>query len=187
MKCRERPTRIARTSTSAQKFAKPSSKRVYLSDYVEKGIPFYRSKEISELKRGGTPDNVLFISQSAYDDFKSRFGSPQINDILITVVGTLGNVLRVRDDSPFYFKDGNLIWLRKITESSCFLEVLLDFKARDVEKTAIGSSQKALTIVSLNKLSKGSIFEKAKTLRDRVEYVDAEGKKSTVELIDQID
>ena len=39
----------------------------------------------------------------------------------------------------------------------------------------------------LNRLNKGSIFEKAKTLRDRVEYVDAEGKKRTVELIDQID
>lgn len=39
----------------------------------------------------------------------------------------------------------------------------------------------------LNKLSKGSIFEKAKTLRDRVEYVDAEGKTRTVELLDQID
>jgi type I restriction enzyme S subunit len=26
-----------------------SSKRVYLSDYVKKGIPFYRSKEIIEL------------------------------------------------------------------------------------------------------------------------------------------
>ncbi len=39
----------------------------------------------------------------------------------------------------------------------------------------------------LNKLSKGSIFEKAKTLRDRVAYTNADGDTKTVELIDQID
>jgi len=39
----------------------------------------------------------------------------------------------------------------------------------------------------LNKLSKGSIFEKAKTLRDRVAYTNDNGDTKTVELIDQID
>ncbi len=39
----------------------------------------------------------------------------------------------------------------------------------------------------LNRLSKGSIFEKAKTLRDRVAYTNADGDTKTVELIDQID
>lgn len=37
------------------------------------------------------------------------------------------------------------------------------------------------------RLSKGSIFQKAKTLRDRVEYIDAKGKTRTVELLDQVD
>jgi type I restriction enzyme R subunit len=39
----------------------------------------------------------------------------------------------------------------------------------------------------LNKLSKGSIFEKAKTLRDRIAYTNDNGETKTVELIDQID
>ncbi|MFC1468089.1 type I restriction endonuclease, partial [Verrucomicrobiota bacterium] len=39
----------------------------------------------------------------------------------------------------------------------------------------------------LNKLSKGSIFEKAKTLRDRIAYTNDKGETKTVELIDQID
>ena len=39
----------------------------------------------------------------------------------------------------------------------------------------------------LNKLSKGSIFEKAKTLRDRVVYTNDNGDTKTVEILDQID
>jgi type I restriction enzyme R subunit len=39
----------------------------------------------------------------------------------------------------------------------------------------------------LNRLNKGSIFEKAKTLRDRIAYVNDRGETKTVELIDQID
>jgi type I restriction enzyme R subunit len=39
----------------------------------------------------------------------------------------------------------------------------------------------------LNRLNKGSIFEKAKTLRDRIAYVNDDGETKTVELIDQID
>lgn len=129
-----------------------SSKRIYLSDYVEEGIPFYRGKEISELKNGKKINNVLYIKESIYFEMKEKYGVPQINDILITAVGTLGNVYRIPNDEPFYFKDGNLIWIKKITQNSLFLEQLLNSEYRKIYKSAIGSSQKALTIVSLRKL-----------------------------------
>ena len=129
-----------------------SSKRVYLSDYVNEGIPFYRGKEISELKNNVEPKDVLYITNDVYNTFKKEFGVPQVNDILITAVGTLGNVLKIRSNKPFYFKDGNLIWLRKIAENSDFLEILLEFKNRDIERSSIGSTQKALTMVELRKL-----------------------------------
>lgn len=129
-----------------------SSKRVYLSDYVDKGIPFYRGKEISELKKNIVPNDILYITESSYLEFKEKYGIPQKNDILITAVGTLGNVLRIQNDDKFYFKDGNLIWFRKITESSEFLEIILEVKKLDIEKTSIGSTQRALTMVELRKL-----------------------------------
>lgn len=129
-----------------------SSKRVYLNDYVDTGIPFYRGKEISELKRNVQPKDILYISQDAYLDFKQKYGVPQENDILITAVGTLGNVLRISNNNPFYFKDGNLIWIRKINENSEFLEILLEFDSKKIENSAIGSSQKALTMLELRKL-----------------------------------
>ena len=129
-----------------------SSKRVYLSDYVKEGIPFYRGKEISELKRNEKPKDILYITRKAYEGFKASFGVPKVNDILITAVGTLGNVYRVKDNSEFYFKDGNLIWLRDIKISSAFLEILFATNNEAVQKSSIGSSQRALTIIELKKL-----------------------------------
>ncbi|CAA6814825.1 MAG: Type I restriction-modification system, specificity subunit S (EC, partial [uncultured Sulfurovum sp.] len=129
-----------------------SSKRVYLSDYVKMGIPFYRGKEISELRLGIRPKDILYISEKVYEEYKLTYGVPQVNDLLITAVGTLGNVLRISDDKAFYFKDGNLIWIRNIKENSSFLEILLYVYKRDVERTSIGSTQKALTMIELRKI-----------------------------------
>jgi restriction endonuclease S subunit len=130
-----------------------SSKRVYLNDYVKEGIPFYRGKEISELRLNQLPSDLLYISKERYEDFKSKYGVPLKNDILITAVGTLGNILRIRNDDAFYFKDGNLIWLRNISESAQFLEITLQWETKELIKTSIGSTQKALTMVELRKLS----------------------------------
>lgn len=129
-----------------------SSKRVYLSDYVNNGVPFYRGKEISELRLNKTPSDILYITRERYEDFKKKYGVPLKDDILITAVGTLGNVLRIRNDDEFYFKDGNLIWLKNIKVDSVFLETLIQWKNNDLLKTSIGSTQKALTMVELRKL-----------------------------------
>ena len=129
-----------------------SSKRVYLSDYVYEGVPFYRGKEISDLKNNKIPADILYISEERYQDYKSKYGVPKIDDILITAVGTLGNVLRIANDEKFYFKDGNLIWLKDVKVYSSFLEILLQFNTFKLLVTAIGSSQKALTMVELRKL-----------------------------------
>lgn len=129
-----------------------SSKRVYLSDYVEKGVPFYRGKEISELKANKTPTDILYITEERYKDYKTKYGAPSKNDILITAVGTLGNIYRIKDDNEFYFKDGNLIWLKKVTENSKFIEILIHWNKKELIKTSIGSTQKALTMVELRKI-----------------------------------
>lgn len=129
-----------------------SSKRVYLADYVDNGIPFFRGKEISVLGLNQIPDDILYISEERYLEYKEKYGVPLKNDILITAVGTLGNVLLIKNDIPFYFKDGNLIWFKNITAIPEFLEYLLDWNKRTILNSAIGSSQKALTMVELRKL-----------------------------------
>ena len=46
-----------------------SSKRVYLADYVDDGIPFYRSKEIIQLSQGQAITEPLYISNEAFRNF----------------------------------------------------------------------------------------------------------------------
>jgi type I restriction enzyme S subunit len=126
-----------------------SSKRVFLEDYVASGIPFYRGKEIKELNQGLSVKDMLYITKEKYMKIRKKYGVPKVGDILISAVGSLGNIYLVTDDNPFYFKDGNLIWLKNISISSLFLKYMLEFKNDKLLKTAIGSSQKALTIISL--------------------------------------
>lgn len=131
-----------------------SSKRIHASDYVPKGIPFYRGKEITELKTNKKISELLYISEDIYDVYKMKYGAPQKNDILVTAVGTLGNVWAVDNEYPFYFKDGNLIWFKYVKENSKFIEYLLlsPKGKKKLLNSAIGSNQKALTIVGINKL-----------------------------------
>jgi type I restriction enzyme S subunit len=117
------------------------------------GIPFFRGKEISLLKNNQIPEDILYISNEHYKEIKEKYGVPEIGDILITAVGTLGNVYCIRNSNKFYFKDGNLIWMKNISENSIFLEILLNVKSKDILSSAIGSSQKALTMAELNKLT----------------------------------
>ena len=127
-------------------------KRIYSRDYVNEGIPFYRGAEITQLKNNQEIKEKLFITKEKYIELKDKFGVPKKDDILITGVGTLGNVYKIKDDSEFYFKDGNLIWLKDIKISPDFLEIYLETFKNEMIKLAIGSTQKALTIVTLEKL-----------------------------------
>ena len=54
----------------------------------------------------------LFISEDLYKTFKKEFGVPQKNDLLISGVGTIGVPYVISDEKKFYFKDGNVIWLK---------------------------------------------------------------------------
>ena len=133
-----------------------SSKRIFFSEYVESGVPFYRSKEIIESSNGQTISEPLFISQEKYDVIKKNFGVPQPGDMLLTSVGTIGVPYVVKEGDHFYFKDGNLTWFRNFNGK--LLPQYLYYWVRSAEgqgvlnNTTIGSSQKALTIASLKGL-----------------------------------
>jgi type I restriction enzyme, S subunit len=89
-----------------------SSKRVFQREWKSEGIPFYRARELVVLGEKGCVDNELFISSVLYDAFRNAHGVPQVGDMLVTGVGTLGKAFVVTDDRQFYFKDGNIIWFK---------------------------------------------------------------------------
>lgn len=132
-----------------------SSKRIFYSEYVLSGIPFYRSKEIIDLRNTGRTNSELFISSQRFDEITKKFGAPKEGDILMTSVGTLGIPYRVKKSDRFYFKDGNLTWFKDfkgLSSSTVFLWLVSKTGQEYLNSIAIGSTQRALTIETLKKI-----------------------------------
>lgn len=131
-----------------------SSKRIFYSEYVEKGVPFYRSKEIIDLFNRRNIQTELYITEKRYKEIEEKFGVPMADDILLTSVGTLGIPYKVKSKDKFYFKDGNLTWFRNLDKSIVFPDFLFTWISSNIGKqkldeVSIGSTQAALTISGL--------------------------------------
>ncbi|MDH0032345.1 MULTISPECIES: restriction endonuclease subunit S [unclassified Acinetobacter] len=132
-----------------------SSKRIFYSEYVDEGIPFYRSKEIIELNKSGQTRSDLFISNERFDEIEAKFGAPVEGDILLTSVGTLGVTYQVKANDRFYFKDGNLTWFKdfkRISSNIIFCWLNSKDGKEQLDNISIGSTQAALTIQGLKSL-----------------------------------
>ncbi len=133
-----------------------SSKRIHSADYTKTGIPFFRGKEITQLSKGESLNDIVFIKTETFNELKNKFGAPKTDDILITAVGTIGSVYLVREKDEFYFKDGNLMWIRNIIDK-LNKKYLMHYLRSNIFQNLIdvvssGSSQKALTIVKFKSL-----------------------------------
>lgn len=133
-----------------------SSKRIFYREYVKSGIPFYRSKEIIAKSNGKELNDCLYISKDRFEEIKNKYGIPINGDILITAVGTYGIPYLINEDGDFYFKDGNLIWLKNIKDVADSNFLFYWFKSEEaknkVEGIIIGSVQKALTIDAMKNI-----------------------------------
>ena len=132
-----------------------SSKRIFAMEYQKEGIPFYRGKEIIEKHQGNNVSTELFISRQRYEEIRTKYDVPKRGDILLSSVGTLG-VSWLVDEDEFYFKDGNLTWLRPnelTTSNYLYLWLNSPDYQHQIDTMCIGSTQKALTIETLNKFN----------------------------------
>lgn len=132
-----------------------SSRRIFKDEYVDEGVPFYRTKEIVELSKGLNPSLELYISLERYLEIKEKNDIPKPGDILVSAVGTLGISWIVNHSNPFYFKDGNLVWIKDIKEDveSVYLKLVLDiFIPNQIHVLSAGAAYQALTIVKLKHL-----------------------------------
>ena len=137
-----------------------SSKRIFYSEYEDSGVPFYRSKEIINLFNKQEIATELFISEERYKEIKEEFGVPQKNDILLTSVGSIGIPYLVKENDKFYFKDGNLTWIRnydarKIDPLFLYIWIISEVGKRTLEILSMGAAQAALTI---SRLKEAKIF-----------------------------
>lgn len=149
-----------------------SSNRIFKKDYVEKGIPFYRSKEIINFAQNEEIKDILYISKEKFDEMNNKTGYPQFGDILLASIGAnMGIAYYVTTHYPFYFKDGNVTWLKDFKNNVCsnyiYYWLISDKTQKYLLNTAIGSAQKAITINNLKqlKLQLPSILEQKAVAR----------------------
>lgn len=131
-----------------------SSKRVYQSDYIDSGVPFYRSKEIIELSKGNLPTVELFIARDKFEEFKEKYGVPKLGDLMITSVGSVGKTW-VCDGREFYYKDGNLTQIISNNEiNTKYISYVFEceYLIKQYLGQSSGSAQVALTLEKLKNL-----------------------------------
>ena len=126
-----------------------SAKRVHQSDWQNKGIPFYRAREISKLSKFGTVDNDLFISEELFNSL-SVYGLPEKNDLMVSAVGTLGKTYIVKENDRFYYKDASVLCFKNYAQiNAMFLKYAMDssLMKNQIEANSRGTTVGTLTIV----------------------------------------
>ena len=125
-----------------------SSHRVFTTEFVDSGIPFYRGTEIGELANGIKPTEPYYISEEHYNRLTKDDTKPQLGDLLMPSICNKGQVWMVDTNEPFYYKDGRVLCIspnRAIFDSK-YLEYFMRVK----------------TLVEYPKLGSGSTFAEFK-------------------------
>ena len=86
-----------------------SSHRVFTTEFVENGIPFYRGTEIGELANGHKPTEPFYISEEHYNRIANDETKPKYGDLLLPSICNKGQVWMVDTNEPFYYKDGRVL------------------------------------------------------------------------------
>ena len=131
-----------------------SSKRVFVEELQEEGIPFYRGTEVGALAEGRQITPELFITEQHYAELCKATGAPQGGDLLMPSICPDGRIWVVNTDEPFYFKDGRVLWVHSIDSSYNSIFLLYTLKDRimtDYSSIASGTTFAELKIFALKK------------------------------------
>ena len=124
-----------------------SSKRVFVEELKESGIPFFRGTEIGALAEGKNIKPELFISENHYKELCAATGTPNVGDLLMPSICPDGRIWVVNTADPFYFKDGRVLWVHKIDRS--FNSIFLLYTLKDRIMTDYSSIASGTTFVEL--------------------------------------
>ena len=131
-----------------------SSKRVFVEELQEDGVPFFRGTEVGALAEGKQVIPELFITKEHYAELCVATGTPRIGDLLMPSICPDGRIWVVNTDKPFYFKDGRVLWVHAIDSSYNSIFLLYTLKDRiitDYSSIASGTTFAELKIFALKK------------------------------------
>ena len=132
-----------------------SSKRVFVNELVENGIPFYRGTEIGALAEGKEITPELFITEEHYKELCDCTGRVKQGDLLLPSICPDGRIWQVQDNTDFYFKDGRVLWIRPNSgENSTYIRYALkELFQSDYTHIASGTTFAELKIFILKTLN----------------------------------
>ena len=131
-----------------------SSKRVFVEELQDSGIPFYRGTEIGALAEKKAVIPALFITEEHYKQLCETTGKPQKGDLLMPSICPDGRIWIVDTDEPFYFKDGRVLWVHLTSTNYNSVFLLYTLKDRimtDYASIASGTTFAELKIFALKK------------------------------------
>ena len=166
-----------------------SSKRIFKADYVESGIPFYRTKEIVNLSKDEDISTELYISQEKFTEISEKFGLPSKGDLLFSAVGTIG-VMWIVDDRQFYFKDGNLLWLKdmKGVIPEYLKTAIGAVLAEKIKDRSQGAAYKAISITNLKALEVPlPSIDEQKVIVDKIKVINHLVKEAKNKVTSQVE
>ena len=133
-------------------FEAVSAKRVLKSEWKNKGIPFYRAREIVQLSKEGIADKDLFVSKEHYSELKEKYGVPSCDDIMISAVGSIGYTYIVKKGDVFYYKDASVLCLKNTNHwNPTFFKIWLasPFLQEQMYKNSKGTTVNTITLEKL--------------------------------------
>ena len=164
-----------------------SSKRVFVEELQENGIPFYRGTEVGALAEGKQITPELFITEEQYTELCEATGTPQIGDLLMPSICPDGRIWVVNTDNPFYFKDGRVLWVHTIDVSYNPVFLLYTLKDRimtDYSSIASGTTFAELKIFALKKCR---VFDVPIALQNQFAYFVEQADKSKLAIQKSLD
>ncbi len=146
-----------------------SSKRVFVGELKESGVPFYRGTEIGTLAEGQPVFPELFITEEHYEELCNASGKPEIGDLLMPSICPDGRIWLVNTDNPFYFKDGRVLWVHHISKKFNPVFVLYSLKDRIVSDYSSIASGTTFAELKIFALKKSHIFDVPLELQNQYE------------------
>lgn len=88
-----------------------SASRVLKEQWRASGVPFFRTSDVISIFKSEENQKV-FISYDLFEKLSNKSGRIKKGDLLITGGGSIGIPYLKKDNSPLYFKDADLLWLK---------------------------------------------------------------------------
>ena len=96
-----------------------SSRRVLKEQWTSDGVPFLRVRDMVDLAQGKELNNEAFISEKYYNKLSDDDGKVREGDIIISATSTIGKCYLIKKGDRFYYKDADILRLRKQKEINC--------------------------------------------------------------------